>query len=35
MASSTEMGDYAICHRLMNLAADPDNQAFILKEKSA
>jgi hypothetical protein len=33
--ASVELGDYGICHRLMNLAADPDNQAFIIKEKGA
>ena len=25
--------DFAICQRLMELASDPDNQAFILKEQ--
>jgi hypothetical protein len=33
--ASMELGDFGICHRLMSLAADPDNQAFIIKEKGA
>jgi hypothetical protein len=30
---ASELGDFGICHRLMELASDADNQAFILKEK--